>query len=151
MIMMFGILCLAFCWMEWKLFGSRPAARHWLEHHSTAALVGSTALSWVLGTVIFGAEGIIVMMAGLVSTMIMNQVWRNYSTVETTSVRAAARYKVAKENYQLHKEQYKHNVEVTLRAMKLVWAITIFPFKVIFGIIDSMQRGVDAAKAKLHR
>lgn len=64
------VLAVPCCFIEYKLTAGRPAVRKFLGEHKILALVFSTAISFIFGS-IFGAEGLIVFGAGMISTMIM--------------------------------------------------------------------------------
>lgn len=68
MIALMLVLAVPSCFVEYKLTSNRPAVRMFFAEHKLAALGFSTAVSALFG-IIFGAAGLIVFGAAMLSTM----------------------------------------------------------------------------------
>ncbi len=100
--MLILVLVLAGCsvWLELKLFQKVPALRKVVGKWALVGIAISLALSYFLGAA-FGAGGIIVLMAGLLSTAIAEPFRRTFNQA------SAVQAKVEKLNY------WKKNTEET--------------------------------------
>lgn len=70
MVILAGFLTAALCFIEFKIYRAAPRFGKILEEHKLAQLTFSVALGYVLGAM-FDATGLIALVAGIGSTMVM--------------------------------------------------------------------------------
>ena len=117
MLTLMLVLAVPCCFIEYKLTESRPQVRLWLAQHKIAALAWSTAISVVFG-IIFGAEGLIIFGAGMISTMIMICVYSLQPTIEAN----------------------KDALKVAGKTVRLVFGIMVFTILAPFKLIATIQK-----------
>ena len=81
MIFLMLVIAIPSCFVEYKLTNKKPAIRRFFAQHKIAALAFSNAVSAVFG-IIFGAAGVIVFGASMISTMVMVIVYGLQPTID---------------------------------------------------------------------
>lgn len=124
MIALMLVLAIPCCFIEYKLTESHPAIRMFFANQKLAALAFSTAISAIFGA-IFGAAGLIVFGAGMISTMIMLIVYSAQPTVEA------------------NRETIDTAVKFTGGFIKILIALIFLPFKMINVVTDKFKKITD--------
>lgn len=130
LILVFTLVCVGF---EIMLVNKIPGLLPLLERFPLAALVFSLILSVALGA-LFGAAGLTVFVAGLVSTFLVQPYYRLKKRGVLDDVRAQV--DGVKANLASKKDVYVRRTHQLIRGFVLVWKIITFPFVVIGMIMD---------------
>ena len=88
----------------------------------------------------FGAGGMIVLGSGLLSTMI-TQVY--YSLPESTYQGVLARKAEFSSYVEQNRRRWYKNVVLTARTLRFIWAVCILPFRLLFVVIDAVNKGAE--------
>lgn len=112
MIALMLVLAVPSCFIEYKLTSNKPAVRAFFANHKLAALLFSTAVSAMFGA-IFGAAGLIVFGAGMLSTMGMLVIYGLEPVIKKS----------------------KSEVDKNKTGLRRFGKIVSFPFKVAFGMV----------------
>lgn len=140
MLELTGLLLFGFCWLEYNMLKDRPAVRNFLKKHSKFQILLSIGLSYVVGLA-FPAAGIMVIIAAIISTVVMNKVWHNYQYVEAAQTKVAE----VKADLLTHKEEYLKTAAQVGKGIQVTGKMIIFPFK----MIGMTVHGINTAKNKV--
>lgn len=126
MLTLMIVLAIPCCFIEYKLTANRPKVRLFLGEHKIAALVFSTFISLVFGT-IFGAEGLIIFGSGMISTMIMVIIYGISPVIEE------------------NREGFTMAGHMMGIGFKTVLFVALVPFKAIAFVAGIFSKGDDTA------
>jgi hypothetical protein len=100
------LLACASVYVELKLVKSVPGLKKLTEKYGLVGLAMSLALSAALGAV-FGAAGLVVMIAGLVSTAVTNPIYRLREALHSKNAHVQAKVATAKQAVADAKQTYR--------------------------------------------
>lgn len=143
-IIVFTLVCVAF---EITAVRKIPMLLHILERYPLAALVFSLVLSVLLGA-LFGAAGLTVFVAGMVSTFLVQPYYRleKRGSIDKVRVHIAT----ARAKYDAKHEVYVKRGRQLIRGFMLVWKIIMVPFIVIGAMMDRIDEFTSVVK-KIHK
>jgi hypothetical protein len=140
------VLTLVAVGFEIVLVGKIKPLLNLLERYKLAALVFSLILSVMLGA-LFGAAGLIVFVAGLCSTFLVQPYYRLKKRGTIDLMRS--RIDETKANLNRNKDVYVRRMHQLVRGVRLIVKILIAPFVIIGMIMDRID-DIAAVLKKLH-
>lgn len=143
MIILCFVLTGVSVWLEWRLVHSLAIFGWWFEN-KTRALIGSIMLSFAVGT-LFGAAGVIVFIAGLFSTFIIQPLYAAekagaLSGYHKRKTEVIDTFYTNKSEIARHATQLESGVRLALR-VTILW-----PIKGLFKAIDMVDSSTRKAK-----
>lgn len=128
--------------LEMFLVTKNPGIRHWMTTHDTVGMIMSFVLSVALGT-IFGAEGLISLFGGIMSTVITTVIYKTHALDLV-------------DNYQAHRteivSQARSVWDVTVKSVILIWKIFTAPVRFLIWCkvqVDKMIAGYHKVRSYL--
>lgn len=137
MFLLIIMLACAGTYVEMKAIASFPAFGRFVSKYRLASLAFSFGLS-ILLAIPFGAAGLMVFAAGLLSTVMIQPYYALMKSGRLDDIRTK-RAEITKMYYQ-RKDSYLRRAQQTWAILFFVWKIMIIPFKVIFFFMDLTDR-----------
>lgn len=137
--MLFMIVVLAACciWVEMRVVNSCSPLGYLLERTKVGSAVFSLGLSVLLG-MFFGAAGLIVFAAGVLSTVAI-QPWYAMRRNGTLGKVHATKQRY-KDDYQARRSVYARRVLTLWTGLGVIGKILLVPFMIIGWIMDQFER-----------
>lgn len=131
------VLASAGCYVEIKLIATWPWFGNLVSRYRLASLAFSLGLS-ILIAIPFGATGLIVFAAGLVSTAMMQPYYalRKNGGLEVIRAKKIA----ARQSYHDNKDHVVHRVNQFVAVMHMIWIVVVLPFKLLGWMADGVER-----------
>ncbi|MDT5017103.1 MAG: hypothetical protein QOD39_3263 [Mycobacterium sp.] len=130
------VLALAGAYIEVRLINAWPVLGRLLDHHRDAALVFSLLVSVALGMV-FGAGGVIVFGAGVVSTVLVQPYYALRRTHQLEVLRQRRQEAITR--MREHRVEIQRRFQQMLAVVRLIVAIVVLPFKVLAWSADRVE------------
>lgn len=145
MILMILFLAGAGVYVEIKAVTAMPWLGDLLAKYRLACLGFSFALSSVLA-LFFGAHGLIVFISAMMSTVMIQPYYamRKSGQLEVLREKKAAAQAFYQENKVLYRKRAHQLLVITI----FTWKLVTLPFKIMFKIFDTVDRGVSFFKRK---
>lgn len=141
MVLIIGVLTLAACMFEYKLVTKVPILGTMLRKYPLVSLIFSLVLSMILG-MFFGAAGVMVFVAGITSTILMQPVYWLMRDGKLDVILAQGRVK--RNQLVVAIERNKNNIVSFYRAVKAIITFAVklvwFPIKYLLKFIEMIGK-----------